>query len=284
MDEFEGYVKIALGAILMGSVGIFVKSTTGMNVGSIVFFRTFIGFVILFSVFYFSRHLTIFKDKSDLKYLVLSGILTGSTIFLYFKTMKEISISVAILLLYTAPVFVAILSPVLIKEGITKITLVSLFFSILGIVLIAEPYKLGLGSQYFFGISIGVLSGLTYGLEMITARYLSQMYSGITLAVWVNLITSFMFFPFALKTPYHVIMENAVILVFLGLIPTAIAFSLYFSGFKKVKASNASIISLLEPVSGVFLAFLIMNEELKMNVVLGGFLILFSVYLLVRTD
>ncbi len=283
MDEFEGYVRIGLGAVLMGSVGIFVKSTAGMSIGSVVFFRTFIGFVILFSIFYFSRRLTIFEDKSDLKYLILSGILAGITIFLYFTTMKEISISIAILLLYTAPIFVAILSPLLIKERITKITLVSLFFSILGIILIAGPDKLSIDTPYLLGIFIGVFSGLAYGLQMIAARYLSQKYSGVTIAVWANLITSIMFFPFVLKTPYQVIKENAVILFFLGLVPTAIAFSLYFSGFKRVKASNASIISLLEPVSGVFLAFLIMNEELKMNILLGGALILFSVYLLVKS-
>lgn len=277
----RGYFEIALAAVLFGTVGIFVKAIN-LNVEAIVFYRTFLGgiFLLFFSLLQGSISSLIPKGKKF--YLFSMGFFMAITIYAYFTAIKTTSFSIAILLLYTAPVFVAMLSALFLGEKINKITIAAICLSILGVLLMVNPFSLEIGSNYLTGIAFGLLSGFCYGLEAILSRYLRDSYSGYTQAVWLNFISALIFLPFALDIPFVAIFANFFYLLLLGLIPTAISFSLYFNGLSKVKASRGIIVLSLEPISGIAIAIAILNESLSVYTLLGGASIITSVFLVMR--
>ncbi|MBU4139065.1 MAG: DMT family transporter, partial [Euryarchaeota archaeon] len=90
------------------------------------------------------------------------------------------------------------------------------------------------------------------------------------------------FSPFAFAVSADGLKNDMHLLILFGLIPTAIGGILYFNGLRLVKAQSASIISLLEPLSAVVLAFIILSEPVAFTTVIGGGFILLGAGILSR--
>ncbi len=270
-NSFEGYGEIIVAAVLWSLAGILAKKIIGMPVQSIIFYRNTFAFMIIFMFLLISGNLNKIKLKDKKIYLVLFSILQIATMLAYFVSILKASVSVAVLLLYTAPVYITVLSPALLKERQTKQGIIALFLSIAGIILIVDPEKLDFSRST--GIMAGIISGVMYAFQIMTSKHISQTYAGYTQAFWSFSVAMLILLP-AGFIPVNVVFENIVYLILLAIFPTILAVSLYFNGLKKVKASSASILGLIEPVSAVILAVIILDEKISMSVLIGGALIL----------
>ncbi|VVB92882.1 EamA-like transporter family protein [uncultured archaeon] len=278
-NTFEGYGEIITAAILWGFVGILAKKISGMWVPGIIFYRMGLALVILFMVLLISGNLDKIKLKEKKKYLLLFGLLQLATMLAYFVSILNTSVSVAVLLLYTAPVYVTVLSPLLLKENSTKKGVIALILAIAGVVLIVDPEKLDFTRS--IGILAGIAAGLSYAFQIITSKYISDTYTGYSQAFWSFFVATFILLPWGLA-PTNVVIDNMPFLLLLAIFPTILSISLYFNGLKKVRAQNASILGLIEPASAVFLAMLILGEKISIPVIAGGALILAAAALVTR--
>ncbi len=278
-DFSEGYGEIIAAAILWGLAGIFAKKIVGMSVQNIIFYRVALAFLIILIILLISGNMDKIKLKDKKIYLVLFSILQVATMLTYFVSVLNASVSVAVLLLYTAPVYVTVLSPLLLKENPTRKEIMALALSIVGIVIIVDPAKLDF--SYSVGIAAGILSGISYAFEILTSKYVGQSYTGYTQAFWSFAIAVLILLPVGI-VPLGIVSGNIVYLILLAIFPTILAVSLYFNGLKKVKASSASILGLIEPVSAVILAVLILGERITIPVLLGGALILAGAAIVMR--
>ncbi|MCZ7404055.1 MAG: EamA family transporter, partial [Candidatus Methanoperedens sp.] len=82
--------------------------------------------------------------------------------------------------------------------------------------------------------------------------------------------------------PVNIVSGNMINLILLAIFPTILAVSLYFNGLKKVRAQSASILGLIEPVSAVILAVIILKESISVLELIGGALILIGAALVTR--
>ncbi len=278
-NTFEGYGEIITAAILWGFVGILAKKISGMWVPGIIFYRMGLALVILFMVLLISGNLDKIKLKEKKKYLLIFGLLQLATMLAYFVSILNTSVSVAVLLLYTAPVYVTVLSPLLLKENSTKKGVIALILAIAGVVLIVDPEKLDFARS--IGILAGIATGLSYAFQIMTSKYISDIYTGYSQAFWSFFIATFILLPWGLA-PANVVIDNLPFLLLLAIFPTILSISLYFNGLKKVRAQNASILGLIEPASAVFLAMLILGEKISIPVITGGALILAGAALVTR--
>jgi drug/metabolite transporter (DMT)-like permease len=272
LSSLEGYGEIIAAAVLWSFAGIFAKMIRGMEAQNIIFYRVAFGFIIIFISLLISGNFAKIRLKDKKRYLLLFSVLQAITMLTFFISILKASVSIAVLLLYTAPVYVTVLSPYILKESSSRKGWAALFLSITGIMLIVNPEKIEFG-HHSLGILAGILSGISFALQIMTSKYISASYSGYTQAFWSFLIAIFIFLPAGI-VPLDIISGNLVYLVLLAIFPTLLSVSLYFNGLKKVKASNASILGLLEPLSAVILAVLILHEILTGIVLLGGALIL----------
>ncbi|MBW6517546.1 MAG: DMT family transporter [ANME-2 cluster archaeon] len=281
---FKGQIQIASAATLFGLIGIFIKLTTQMPLGSIIFYRLLFGLVAITLFFGCCGRLSELRLVDKKLSVLLLGIFQAGTMLSYFISVKYTSVSIAVLLLYTAPVYVTLLSPIILKEYISRSSLLALGISIAGVIMVIQPATLfgNVDTLYVMGLAAGLVSGLCYASIIMTSRQLRDSYTGTTQATWALFITMVLFLPYSIAVPGKVLLDNLYLLILFGLLPTAAALILYLSALKHVRAQSASIIALLEPVSAVVFAFLILSEPVTFTTIMGGGLILVGAMLVSR--
>ena len=272
----KGRIEVASAAILFGTIGIFVSLVNRMPIGSIIFYRLLFGITAIAIFIACCGRLDELRLKENKQHIFLLGILQAGTMLAYFISVRYTTVAISALLLYTAPIYVTLLAPLLLKEPVTRRSLSALVLSLSGVILIIQPGAVfqDMDSMYAIGLLCGLISGLLYACMILTSRYLKGYYTGTAQAAWAILITLVIFLPYSTAISSGVLLDNLHLLILLGLLPTAAGLTLYFSGLAHVRAQNASIIALLEPASAVVLAAIILSQPITLTIVVGGGLIL----------
>jgi drug/metabolite transporter (DMT)-like permease len=260
-------------------IGIFIKLITDMPIGSIIFFRILFALGAITLYLFVSGRFFELKLKEKKSYLLMLGLFEAAAVLANFYSIRYTTVSIAVLLLYTTPIYVTLLSPLVLKENITQRSIIALLISITGVVLVVRPQTLQNGIN-LIGVALGLASGLLFACMILTSRKIKDIYTGTAQATWSMIASLIIFSPFAFAVSMDVLKDHMHLLILFGLIPTAMGGILYFSGLRFIKAQSASIISLLEPVSAVLFAFIILSDPIAITTVLGGGFILMGAYLI----
>lgn len=275
--KYTGYAELITYSILSGTVGIFVKLTQNLNIFSIIFLRACIATIFIFIVIFLIKK---FKELSIIHpWKTLSvGIFQGLSILLYFEAILRTSISNAVLLLYTAPIFSAVLAKYFLKEKIKKNTIIGILIVITGIILILQPGTFTFKLNETIGNLMGLGAGFFYAAMALTAKPIMKDKSGYYVTFWQYLIMTLMFGLFIDIRSTSVLFENWWQLSIIGIVCTGIAFILFMEGIKKVKVQKIFIITALEPLTGILLGSILLKEIPSFLTIIGAGLILFGVY------
>jgi drug/metabolite transporter (DMT)-like permease len=274
----KAYMELIAGSVIFGMLGLFVDRLESVPTLSLIFYKQFFGVVTLLVFIVVAGKLSLIMPRRKKKYLLLLGFINTATLLTYFICIRYTSFSVAILLLYTAPMYVTLLSPLTLKEPITRKGLVALGLSLTGLLFIVDLQAavngFSNGGEYIIGMMAGVLSGLVFGCEIMVIRYLKDDYSSVAQLFWYTLIGVVLLFPFGAKVSQPVLLDNLGMLVFFGAINTALAALLYVSGISQIKAQTGSILALIEPVSGIIFDYTILHTPLYLSTIIGCIFIL----------
>jgi drug/metabolite transporter (DMT)-like permease len=217
------------------------------------------------------RSLAVIQRRSQLLGL---GVLVAIHWALFFQTLKLASVAVAILTVYTAPIFLAVLAPIMLPEIRSRIGLVALAVSAPGLVLIALAGEDG-GGVDPAAIGTGLGAALSYALIVIWTKSLVHNIAPVAVAFWSFAIVGMLLLPFALVGE-RFLPDGAEwgYVVALGALLTAAAGVLYMRALKDVTAQAAGLLAYLDPVSASFLAWAILGQDLGWEVVVGGLAVL----------
>jgi drug/metabolite transporter (DMT)-like permease len=267
------YILTAI--FIWSSLGIIVRMAD-TDLTYIIFFPSLIAFVTQTIILLSTNERKKIPRAKRIPYLFLLGpvFLLNSLFFYYAFT--HTTIANAVLTHYTAPVFVAVLSPILLRESIDRVIVISIIISTAGLLLMLKGFSLS--EQHIKGITAGVLSGLTYAAIIIIGRALAQEFSPLIITVFQNLAVVALLLPFIKRIP----LEIAGYFVILGLVHSTLAPLLYIRGLKEVRASKAAILGYLEPVGAMLFAMIIFEEVPRIMSLFGGILILYSGYLTIK--
>ncbi|AKB14521.1 integral membrane protein [Methanosarcina thermophila CHTI-55] len=216
--------------------------------------------------------------KRKKNYLLLLGILYVLQMFSYYSAIRYLGASSAVLLLYTDPIYLTILAPLLLGEKNTGKTIFALFLGLIGVFYVTRPEggfeQLEFGSDYLKGVLFGLAGGLFSSGVIISVRYLRDEYNGLTQLFWQSVISLFFFSPFAVSVPRNVLAENLPVLVLFGVLITGVGAVFYIRGVTGVNAVTASILTLLEPVSCIFFDYTILGNPIHSGMLTGCIFIL----------
>ncbi len=277
------YIFITAAASLWGLIGIFVLKlqSLGFTPLEVVNIRALSAAFIL-AIFTFLKDSSLLKIKlKDFKYFAGTGIL--SVVFFnwcYFTAMKMITLSLAVVLLYTAPVFVIIISRFVFNEKITPGKITALFMTAGGCFLISgllPGMNISISTAGFFA---GLGSGLGYALYSIFAKLAGEKYSSITISTYTFIFAAVFLTPLSgIIFKLDLLMNRDVFLFSsgMGLIPTALAYVLYTKGLSGVEAGRAAILANLEPLVALLTGLVFFGDTLTTFQALGAFCILGSV-------
>lgn len=279
-SKYLGYFYIAAAAIIWGSNGVIVNRVP-LDAYSITFFRVLFGGITLLPVVLLTRKTETMNAVRSWSTILSLGFLLALGWVLLFHSMKLIAIANAVLLNYTAPIFVALLAPLILQEKLEKSTLIALPISVVGIVVISFQQDLQISHLNLLGVVLGLLSGLVYAVFTIVSKKTLFSFSSQVTAFYSNFIASLFLFPFIIGKDLSLSLSSWILLLVLGVFNTGFAVTLYFKGISKVKAQKGVVFTYLEPVSAAVFGFLFLAQHPTPLTLVGGFLILIAGYIVV---
>lgn len=284
MKKIIPYVSIGLAASLWGLIAIFVRGLkeAGFSEMEIVTIR-----VTFASMFLLIIALLKFKDSfrkfSIRKIHLFIGTGICSIAFFnwcYFTAINQMNVSLAVILLYTSPAFVTILSFLFLKESLHSKKILAVAGTILGCVLIAGVQANVTSSITLVGVLIGLGAGLGYALYSIFGKIALRHYDPFTVTLYTFIVASIALLPFTGAWGKLDLFLNVKVLMYsvgLGLVPTVIAYFLYTWGLERTESSKASVIATVEPIVATILGVFFYFESIGFIQVVGSVLILVSV-------
>lgn len=263
----RGLLLIMLAAVLWGTVGISSKTIyqlVATNPLSIGFFRLAISLPVLFSVCWARQGKKMLQvSRGDLGLMTLIGLMSALYQVCYFGAVARTGVAVAtVVTLCTAPVMVAVISVAFTGKRPSRSTLVALVGALSGtsvLVLFREQSKLT-GADTG-GIALALVSAFSYGLVTLISQKLAAHRDPFqSLAISFS-VGAAVLFGFAEDMVMTYTPLAWVLLVYLGTIPTALAYVFFFKGMRSTSATAASISTLLEPMVATLLAWFLFDER-----------------------
>ena len=264
--ENRNLAVLHLTVLVWGFTGI-LGALISISATHLVWYRVLIAFITLYLYFRISK--TSFKvSRETFIKLFFTGAIVGAHWILFFQSIKSSTVSVALVCLSSLTLFTAILEPVMKKQKISKLEIFTGLLIIGGIYLIFK-----FESQYTFGIICGLLSALCASLfSIINSKQIKNrpapvisFYELIGAWVWVSL---FMLIRGEFNAQMNLNLSDLIYLLILGTICTSVAYVAGVAVMKELTAFRVALITNMEPVYGIILAFMFFGKREQMT---GGF-------------
>ncbi len=289
----RGIGMIGAAAILWGTVGVTTQAlydVSETNALSIGFFRLAISSPILLLTCWLVLGRTMFRiTRRDWWMFLALGALTATYQVCLFSAIRFVGVSIAVVVtLCIAPLFVALASIWLFGERLTRWTLAALGLALVGTLLLSGGGA-GLNATTgatIIGVALALGSAIGYGSIALISRTLAPHYHPLQPLAFGFTAGAIMLLPIALAQGL-VISYSPVgwaLLLHMGLLPTALAYVLFFFGMRSVSATSASIITLVEPLTAALLAWLLFGEWLGATGLIGGALLLGAILVLYQNE
>ena len=254
-------------AVLAGAVDV--------DAGPLAFLRLTLAAVTLAAVALLTRRVRLLVPGPHLPALVLLGIVQAAHWWLFFETVKRGSVALAVLTFYTAPLFLAVLAPLFLPERLSNVALGALVPGGIGIALVALAGEDG-RTFGWAAVACGLGSALSFAvLLVLSKRLLHAGVAPLTVAFWDCLAGGVAISPVLLLAGTLVpdgVGDWAAVLV-LGVGLTGLSTLAYASILRHATAQAAGILTFLEPVSAVLLAWIFLGEPLSARAALGAVLV-----------
>ena len=289
-SNIRKYALIMLSGILWGTIGLFVKvlDAKGSTSEYTTFMRMFFAFLLLFAITLAKEGTASFRiGRNTLISCALLGFVSMSLNNLcYTNAVNRLGMSLAAAILYMAPIFTSIQSKLFFHEKVGRNKLIALAFNVIGCVLAATGGRLSLEGVSVIGLLFGIGAAFAYSTQNIFGRLATDEASPFVVATY-----NFFFaaaFTLVVARPFSTIddpFEPQLLIwgLLFGLIPTTIAYLLYFAGIQGLtETSKVPVFCSLELVVATVLGAVLFSENLPPASLAGTALILVSIMLMNR--
>ncbi|WP_179315901.1 DMT family transporter [Winogradskyella undariae] len=254
-----------------GPLGRFIDMPTPV----IIWWRCILSvFILLAFCLYKGINLKI-KNHKDRRTFIVAALFMGGHWIFYFYALKLSNVAIGMLSLFTFPVLIALLEPFFTKVKLDPIHIILGFMVLLGIYILAPEFDLE--SSHLQGILSGLLSALFYALRILILKNQVKKYNSIMLMFYQVLILSVVLAPTLYFMGTSTITTQYPYVLLLAFVTTALGHTMFVNSLNHFKASTASIIGSTQPVFGIIIAYLFLNETPTIHTFIGGGLILTTV-------
>jgi drug/metabolite transporter (DMT)-like permease len=282
---------MVLSGLLMGMVGLFVKSLSIIPVYAIVSLRGLFGALIIFLFFILTKRMTLLPKIIHIApgYLLAQSVAGVVTILCYFYTIQQGGYAYAAFMLYTGPIFAVFMMWLFLKRIPSKKSIGAFFIAIIGLSFLVNIWASIFNADILRTSNVGWVTGLFSGISlgfMTTWKvyYLEKAKNdadlrndpvglNIGMALFNVILLFLVFAPFSLQYYPTLRYSHWMIAIALGLFPTAIAFSLLNIGLQHDEGGDVLIFSYSETIMGAFLTAFV-DHAFTLSLLIGGVLII----------
>ncbi|AEE20165.1 threonine/homoserine efflux transporter RhtA [Dokdonia sp. Hel_I_63] len=253
-----------------GVLGRYIDLPPAVTIG----IRSF-GAMLLLGLFIKWKGFSFTLARKDMLAIALSGVFMGLHWITYFYSLQLSNVAIGMLSLFTYPVMTSLLEPLFLKTQFSKMHLLLGVLVLIGIYFLAPSFDTE--NDYFLAILIGLLSALCFAIRNLLVKTKIGSYNGSVVMWYQTLVIAIMLIPayfifdtegFVAELPY---------IGLLALITTALGHTMFLFSIKRFSVTAASLMGSVQPIYGIILGIIFLNEIPGWRTVLGGSLILFSV-------
>lgn len=276
-QTFPPILLVLFAVLLWSTGGLFIKLTTlnafHVNLGRALFAAIVVGLFISF--------------RKQLKFdwfIVFTSIFYAGTLTAFVYANKNTTAANAIFLQYTAPIYILIFAPLILKEKFHITDLVTVLVCLIGMSLFfleAPNAQNTLATNIYAGNIAGLISGVCLGLYFIFLRHPRSLKFNPALSVFYgNIIIVLFMLPFILSDPQIPTTKDMLAISYLGIFQIGLAYILFTYGLANgVRSLDASIIGFVEPLLNPVWVFIFIAERPSNWAIIGGLIIISAVIL-----
>lgn len=232
--------------------------------------------------------------RSEIKDLVLFGVIGIAVVnSFYYFALKYLYVSVALIIEFTAPIWIALYLRFVKKKNISRTAWIGIICAFSGLVLISQVWTGK--SLHPLGVLVAILDALALAYYFLTADRLGQTRSSLSLTTWGMGIAAIFWamalpwwnFPFEFLTQTFSLSGELsrfsapgwALILWIVVTATVIPYLLTVAAIKELSASTSSVIAMLEPIIAGVIAWILLNEAFTNIQLFGCVVVLFGIYL-----
>ncbi len=249
--------------------------------------RSLLSFCVLLLLFgFFRRSFFCIETKDIVQFFLLGVVGLACTNYFYYYTVTEATVATAILIQYTAPVWVIVYVSIIRKyEDVRLFTLLALLMALGGCLLAVTSgsfQQIRLPGNTWL---TAPLSAITFAFQIVMTKRLLQKYSIWTIVLFMTGFATFFWFlinpPWLLFSHQYTTMDWSLLLIF-AVISILIPQAAFAKGLRFLKASTSGIITTLEPVIAIVAAYFLLSERLTFLQIIGAMFVVTAIIILQR--
>ena len=236
----------------------------------------------------------LYAQRDELKDLILFGIIGVSAVTsFYFFALKYLFVSVALIIEFTATIWIALYLRFIKKKHISPIMWLGIVFAFSGLVLVSQIWSSS--TLHPIGVAVAFADAFALAYYFLTADRLTQTRSSLSLMTWGigvaavfwAIILPWWNFPFEYLTDTYSLSGNLseysapgwALILWIIIIGTVIPYLLTVTGIRELSAGTSSVIGMIEPIFAGVIAWILLNEALSEIQLIGCAVVLFGIYL-----
>lgn len=284
--EKRGIFLIVFAGICWGMIGIYTRflSQYGFSSVQITFIRNIISAVEMSLLILLTDRKRFVIAVKDIWMFLGTGICSQAFFNIcYFKAIEMTTMSVAAILLYTAPFMVLFMSAMFFKEKVTFHKIVAVIIAFLGCIFTTGSFN---GTMQFsiIGILLGLGSGFGYALYSIFGSFALKKYHPFTVTFYTFLFAGIFLMPFSQVRQGMEQMQSHFMAPLCGLLlatmSTLLPFLCYTEGLQCMEAGKASVMAFVEPLVATLCGIILFHEQMTISNTIGICLIFIAILLL----
>ena len=275
MNENRKSLYMLIGSmVIFGTIGV-VRRYIPLSSAAIAAARGLVGAVFLLLLRLLRRKkLDRAAVRANLWRLILSGAIIGFNWIALFEAYQYTTVAVATLCYYMAPVFVIMLSPLVLKDKLTARKGICAALAVAGMVLVSGVLDAGGGSLR--GVLLGLLAAALYASVILINKRMTPM-PAMDRTVIQLAAAGVVVLPYAILTGgggEALTLGTLGLLAVICIVHTGFAYALYFGSMEGLPAHTIALLSYIDPVVAVVLSAVALDEPLTLWTMVGAVLIL----------
>jgi len=254
-----------------GTLGRFISLPPPLTIWS----RAFIAFILLLAYILFKKKRIRVNFQKEGVATIISGILMAGHWVTYFFALQWSSVAIGMLSLFTYPMITILLEPFFFDLGYQKRHL------LLGLMIMAGVYFLVPSFEFentvTQGVLMGIISSICYSVRNLLMKQKITSINGSVLMLYQMGITLIILLPAVVKFEINSYTTDLPYIMILGVLTTAVGHTLFLNSFKNFSIGSVSIMSGVQPIYGILLGYLFLNEIPSRRIIIGGILIILTV-------
>lgn len=283
-----GLLAAAAAAHLWAVSGVFGKivMTGSLSPARLVFYRSVLSALTLLAVLFWRDRTLLRLNRRDLPFFLAMGTLgLGLTQFTYYAAIQSLSVGMAILLQYLAPLWMVLFERFWLKIPLTSARLAALVLALVGCALVSVDTG---PTRHWAsrGVLLGLTAGICFAFYTLVTRHALKSHRNLTVLFYSFLFSALFWSanpeswqPLSQVEPFKIWM-----ILYVVIFGTILPYLLFMHAVKHLTASHAGIITTLEPVVAAVIAWIFLHEQVTGLQLGGGLCVLLAIVILQKSS